>query len=360
MALESPRLLIFYEASPIADSLLDILKEDQVTYHRATTVKAMGELLLGENFDLFIHIPLKSPQNFNKYLPAFARDLSASVSWYIGRPENKPEFAFDFITSEQDLATKDQIRTYLSNVLNITKKQKSQVELSSMLLHDLRSPTQSILGYLELLEKEVFGEINEGQHQILNNAIALGDSIIDLMEELGQVYQFEKNQFELYKSKIHLRQLIDETLRTLWVQADRKNIKFVPQIVPDLPDIVADSHGLQRVLTNLLTNAIQYSPEKGTVRIVAKTKTYPSGQKCIQFRIIDSGPGIPSDHLNSIFDKYYRIQDRKRKQKGHGLGLYISRLIVEAHNGQIGAYNNREGGSTLYFTLPLPEPKENS
>ncbi len=353
--MESPRLLVFYDQSQIADSLLKILKAEEVTFHEATTVKALGDLLIEENFDLFIHIPDKSAQNFNKFLPAFARDLSASISWYIGKPENKPEFEFDFNTGKQDLSTEDQMRSYLSNVLNIAKKQKSQVELSSMLLHDLRSPTQSILGYLELLEKEVFGDINEGQHQILNNAIALGDSIIDLMEELGQVYQFEKNQFELYKSKIHLRQLIDETLRTLWVQADRKNIKFVPQIAPDLPDIVADSHGLQRVLTNLLTNAIQYSPEKGTVRIVVKTKTYPSGQKCIQFRVIDSGPGIPSDQLSSIFDKYYRIQDRKRKQKGHGLGLYISRLIVEAHNGQIGAYNNREGGSTLYFALPLPE-----
>jgi signal transduction histidine kinase len=103
---------------------------------------------------------------------------------------------------------------------------------------------------------------------------------------------------------------------------------------------------------NLVSNAINHSPEDSVVRLNVQ-KIEKSEQSCmIQFKVIDSGKGINSDQMKNIFNKFYRAKDTISQKKGYGLGLYISKLIVEAHDGKIGAFNNREGGMTFYFSLP--------
>ena len=167
------------------------------------------------------------------------------------------------------------------------------------------------------------------------------------MSELGQVYQFEKNEFELQKTTLDVKLLLDETLRALWVQADRKNIKFIPKIDSSLPELNADGMTIQRVLNNLVHNAIKFSPENSTVRIQVTAM-----EKEVEFRIIDSGPGLAEDQIPLIFNKFYRITDRKDWQKGQGLGLYICKLIIEAHQGKIRVENNPNIGTTFTFCLP--------
>ena len=161
----------------------------------------------------------------------------------------------------------------------------------------------------------------------------------------------EKNQFELLKSKLNLKELMEETLRALWVQADRKNIKFTSKIAPDLPGIVAYNFAMQRLLNNLIYNAIKFSPENGTVRI----EVQPSDNNSVQFQIVDSGPGLPEEQVDQVFEKFFRIIDYKHKQKGQGLGLYICKLIAEAHGGTIKAENNIDSGMTFTFTIPLSD-----
>ncbi len=267
------------------------------------------------------------------------------------------QFRADLELNTNWLNHPEDVDLLLNNALHLARRQNEQSELSSMLLHDLRSPTQSILGYLELLEQEIFGPVNQGQRQILENTLSLGDTVIELMEELSQVFQFEKRKFALMKAAVQAKQLADEALKTLWVLADQKNIKLSTQIAGNLPKIYVDSSAIQRVLINLLSNAIKYTPENGLVRLQAQVMASSSKQTMLEFSIIDSGPGIPSEHLSDIFDKYYRLHRSASGQKGIGLGLYISRLLVEAHGGRIGVYNNREGGSTFYFTLPLADRK---
>ncbi|HID40498.1 MAG TPA: hypothetical protein EYP36_13455 [Calditrichaeota bacterium] len=335
------------------DILSSILSGDDIKVTTVATNKDIKEAFENENFDIFIcqNDPLE--KETEQLVSTFLSHYHSMLTCKIGDEENLGDFNCDFFIRTKDLSDEHNLQVLLRNVITFAKKQRIQSELAALLLHDLRSPAQSIIGYLELLEKEIFGELNDGQHQILQNAVTLSDRLIYLLEELSQIYRFEQKDFALNISRIQLREFIDIALRTLWVQADKKNIKFVPQIAKDLPVISADGLALERVLINLLTNAIKFSPEKGTVRIyVDKSENY-LGEPSIRFRIADSGEGIPTERLNAIFDKYYRLKADRRQTKGMGLGLYISKLIVEAHGGQIGVYNNREGGSTFYFTLPL-------
>lgn len=355
---EKPSVLFFNDQCPLAGQILQTLQNNQAAVVSVSTPKDLHAALNDASYDLFICFPREAYPLLRDQVREITNNYKSMLTCLIAPNSVDPEDIGDFRINEINLNDEHIVQDYFASVLRIASRQKIQTALSAMLLHDLRSPMQSILGYLELLEKDIFGEVNVGQRQILLNAIALSDIIIELLDELSQVYLFEQKKFEMIRITIHLRELLEETLRSLWIQADRKNIKFIPQLAPNLPDLVIDSHGIQRVLVNLLTNAIKFSPENGTVRIYVQQTETATHKPQIQFRISDSGPGIPSEHINHIFDKFFRLHDHKKVQKGQGLGLYISRLIVEAHGGQLGAYNNREGGSTFYFTLPVETKHE--
>ncbi len=350
-------------------STLEVLLFSQNTNHLNILQDALGTLPVHIRFESQqVVLPaLVEEDNYDIFI-CQADTLDAQLSQIIHKLRSKlPVLFIALITGQNEIPktlpvhyllpqeTLDrplEIKTHINNIFNLTRLHKRQADLSGMLLHDLRSPAQSIIGYIELLEQEVFGEVSEGQRQILLSALSLGDSIIELMEELGQVYQFEKNQFELLKLNTNLNQFLDETLRALWIQADRKNIKFIPKIAADLPEISIDTLAIQRVLNNLIHNAVKFSPENGAVQILVRALE----QKEIEFRIIDSGPGLLDDQIPFVFNKFFRILDYKHKHKGQGLGLYICKLIVEAHGGAIEAENNPDGGTTFIFTLPILEP----
>lgn len=351
-------ILFFHNRPSAAPKIGSVSNKQNIKVEVVNTTEDFKKAFEGASYNLLI-CSLDSISGENgQLLKTFIRHSGPMLTCFIGDEAVADKLKCDFFIPYDKMNDFSVYRTFFDNIIKIAQKLRIQSELSSMLLHDLRSPAQSIIGYLELLEKEIFGEVNEGQKQILSNTIALGDRVIYLMEELSQVHQFENDEFELFKTRVHLREFIDDALRTLWIQADKKDIKIIPNIPHNLPDINADGQGLERVLINLLTNAIKYSPDKGTVRINVEASETSAHAPMILFKIMDSGPGIPADQINYVFDKYYRVKGRQRRQKGFGLGLFISKLIIEAHGGQIGVYNNREGGSTFYFTLPAQPLQE--
>jgi len=351
LQLEIPRVIILDIQKKLSQKIIFLLENRDVELVVAQSLSNLKKHFDEQSFDLFIYFEDKS--KLTSLLDSVKNDNPSILYCLIGNSLIPPNIDHDLYLSKAELKTEEILENCFDNIIKIIVREKNQSELSSMLLHDLRSPTQSIIGYIELLEKGIFGEINHGQKQILRNTFALSDTLISLLEELSQVYQFERKRFVLIKNKIHLKELIDESLRSLWVQADKKNIKFVPHVSTKLPNIVADRSALQRVLLNLLTNAITYCPENETVRIFAQLSDTSTKQDMVHFRITDTGSGIPAEDLNFLFDKYFRVKRARQKSKGFGLGLYLSKLIVNAHGGQIGAYNNREGGSTFYFNLPI-------
>lgn len=242
--------------------------------------------------------------------------------------------------------------TSFSHLLELSekflKREKLQQELSSLLLHDIRSPLNSLIGYLELLMSGTFGKLEEGHRNILEKSIELGDDTLDLLEELGDVYLFEQSAFTLRKETIDLNNVADAALRTVWIKADNKNIKISKKIPSHLTSLQGDEFQIQRLFLNLLMNAINHTPANSSIVLEAQ----PFEKDQIKISIKDNGHGLPEKELPHIFEKYYRFS-QKNNFKGRGLGLFICKLITEAHGGRIWAENETTGGLAIHFTLPL-------
>ncbi|MEJ2055105.1 MAG: ATP-binding protein [Calditrichaceae bacterium] len=264
---------------------------------------------------------------------------------------------FNLYLNINDYENKSSLENCIKIILELITREMNYSNLSSLILHDLRSPAQSIGGYVDLLADGVFGELNAGQLKIIRNTSALVDKLVDLLDDLQKIYLFEINKIEIMRKKFQVKDLIEQALRSIWIQTDKKNIKLVPHIEPNLPVLNADPDAIQRVIINLLSNAIKYCPDNGTIRMEVQKIETSAKSGILNFRITDTGPGINSDEIPFIFDRYYQSSENSGKSRGFGLGLYISKLIIEAHDGQIGVYNNREGGATFYINLPVKTHK---
>jgi signal transduction histidine kinase len=237
------------------------------------------------------------------------------------------------------------------NIINFIRITRTRDEFIGTLLHDARSPINSMIGYLELLENGVFGQLEEGQSKILFNIMTLGDMVIELIDDLNMLYQTENKAFKLKTAPFSFQKTLEEVLIAAWVQADKKDIKIHKEITSQIPKIVGDSGKIQRVMMNLIINAIKFSPEKSTITIGLNHNK----ESYIQFWVADEGPGIPASDASSIFKKYYHNIAFSKKQRGFGLGLYISKYIIEAHHGEIWFKNNPEKGATFFFSLPVSD-----
>ena len=221
-------------------------------------------------------------------------------------------------------------------------------ELASLLIHDIRSPLNSMVGYLELLMNQTLGSLNEGQQGFVEKAATLGDQVLEMLEDINEIYRNEQYRFTLEREPVALKTIVNQALLNIWVQAEHKKIQINKRIPILLPKVVVDAFQVQRVLVNLLENAIKYCPENTTVTISARK----TGRQFVKVTVRDTGVGIPEDQLPRVFGKSIRYHDAATHQRGLGLGLYICRLIIKAHRGSIRAENHPDGGVAFIFTLP--------
>jgi len=346
-------ILIYHEDIDLFKEISTFFEKDRLQFTEAAGLEGLDEKLLEKQYDLLICLLKEFSSSFQESINTIKHEYSNLFIWVVSGSGFAETQSVDYHCSTESLKSNLFLKETAANLLHLAEKQKTQIELSAMLLHDLRSPVQNIFGYIELLEQGIFGDVSPGQKQILMNALSLGDTIVELMDDLGQAYQLEYRGLSFLRTAVSPKEAVDEILRSMWVQADKKNIKLLSKVSGNLPDIDGDYLSIQRIFHNLINNAVKISPQNGIVRISGSETETKNGRKMVSFQIQDSGPGIPPDELDSIFDKYYRVKKNDESSKGQGLGLYVARMLVSAHEGKIGAYNNREGGAVFYFTIPV-------
>lgn len=213
--------------------------------------------------------------------------------------------------------------------------------------HELRTPLTSIKGSMEGLMDGVLPATNETYQQIHAEADRL-DRLVDDLQELSRV---EARAYQLDIRPLDISTLVRTVTKRLTSQAESKRISLDFNLTPNLPHLLADEDRVVQVLTNLVGNALQYTPADGRVTISAKRV-----DDNVQFSVRDTGVGIPPEHLSHIFDRFYRVDKSRSRQTGggSGIGLTIARALIEAHGGCIRVESAGDGqGSAFIFTLPI-------
>lgn len=219
-------------------------------------------------------------------------------------------------------------------------------ELIQMLVHDLRTPLTSIIMGLDMLR---YGMITTQQesHEMLSTISQASHTLLNQINTLLDMRKLEAGQLALARAPLDLPALVGAALQPLQLLAQRRGLDVAVELPAELPPLEGDPALLRRVLENLLGNAFKFTPAGGRVRVGASA----AGPELLELFVQDNGPGVPAARRSRIFEKYgqARAADARR---GSGLGLAFARLVVEAHQGQIGVRDAPGGGSVFWCRLP--------
>ncbi len=226
---------------------------------------------------------------------------------------------------------------------------------TAMLVHDLKSPLSVVKATLELLAEEP--AVSKGPYaQLVTTASNSTEAILTLINEMLEVARLESQEITLESRRLDLVPCLNELLEEARVAARPKNIEVLLTCSP-VPPVSGDWSKLRRVLTNLTSNAIKFTPVGGQLRLSCHVEGHPEKprQKLVVIRVADTGEGIPEADLPYIFDPYRQVQASEKKGLGVGLGLAIAKRITEAHGGTIAVESQVGKGTCFTITLPAAE-----
>ena len=235
----------------------------------------------------------------------------------------------------------------LNDKLKELDKQKD--EFVSMAAHELRSPLTAIKGYVSMVIEGDTGDIPEKARQYLADSMAVTDRLVRLVNNMLNVTRIEEGRIVYQLEETSLIRAVQELYNSSRVEAERKELKFVINIPNGLEDNVkVDPDRIREVIGNLVSNAIKFT-EKGKVQIIM---TNPKPE-IVRVEISDTGPGISQEEQAKLFQKFYRAESTAGKTFGTGLGLYITRILIEKFGGRMGVISELDKGSNFWFELSV-------
>ena len=235
--------------------------------------------------------------------------------------------------------------------LRLKEEERLRSDFISMLSHEIRTPLTSIRESVNLITEEVMGSINSRQRRFLEIAGHEIERICNLLNHLMQVSRLEAGVVKMKLNLVDPQTFVSGTIYRLAPAAEAKGITIETRVAGEIPQVMGDIEHLQQVLLNLLGNAIKFSPSGSTVIVQVRWEK-EGGESKVRFIVKDSGPGIPEEEQALVFNKYYRAAGVRDKEDGVGLGLNISRHIVEAHGGSVWVESRLGEGSSFGFSLP--------
>ncbi len=241
----------------------------------------------------------------------------------------------------------------IADKLREVDKLKSQF-LANM-SHELRTPLNSIIGFSRVIIKGIDGPISELQQQDLSAIYSAGQHLLNLINNILDISKIEAGKMELaFDNNVNLVDLINSCVSTAVGLVKDKPVKLEKKLATDLPLVNADPTRIRQVILNLVSNATKFT-DTGTITVVAGVQMNPENHPEVIVKVNDTGTGISPEDQKKLFQPFSQVDDSPtRKTGGSGLGLSISRLLVEMHGGRIGVNSEVGHGSTFWFTLPLP------
>ena len=225
-------------------------------------------------------------------------------------------------------------------------------EFLANMSHELRTPLNSIIGFAEVLADQLFGPLNAKQQKYVNNVHGSGHHLLQLINDILDLSKIEAGKLELNYHKFSAADVLKETSSAIKMLADKKGLKLVLNVAPDLTTIAADEAKFKQVMYNLLSNAVKFTPTNGQVTVDANNKR---GLAVVS--VTDTGIGISKKDQELIFEQFRQVSGSDAREfEGTGLGLALTKKLVELHGGRISVASELGKGSRFTFTIPVDMP----
>jgi len=246
----------------------------------------------------------------------------------------------------------------LQDITRLFRFDELKNNLVATVAHEFRTPLTSLRMAIHLCTEEAVGPLTAKQADLLFAARDDCERLQTIVDDLLNLSRVESGGIDLHKRRVEPQSLVDLAIDVHSAAAKSQHITLRSEVFPGLAEAFADPDRLQLVFTNLISNALRYSPAGSEIVVRALAEPFPAdasdgssnGHGQIRFEVCDQGPGIPLEHQEALFEKFFRVPGRPAG--GAGLGLFIARGIVQAHDGHIGVSSEVGHGSKFWFTIP--------
>lgn len=233
----------------------------------------------------------------------------------------------------------------LQDVTRLRRFEELKSDLVATVAHEFRTPLTSLRMAVHLCTEQVAGPLTDKQAELLHSAREDCDRLQGLIDDLLDMSRIESGRVELFPLPTEAASLITAAVDEYKAEAEAKGVILNAQVTTSEVSVLADRERIGHVFSNLIGNAVRYTPKGGSIILDARV-----ANGTVRFTVADTGTGIPKEYQDRIFEKFFQVPDAKTK--GTGLGLYIAKEIVRAHDGEIGVESKPGEGSTFWFTLP--------
>lgn len=290
-----------------------------------------------DRFNVIVHVMLAEQDIFEEWNQARYKDLGFLILFII--------FASVISFFVVIMAKQTQYAEESENAAILASQAKS--EFLANMSHELRTPLNAIIGYSEMMNSEYFGPINQKQRDRIHDINLCGTHLLQLINDILEFSKGEAGKLELSEEKVNIEEVASEAIRISNAKARSKAIHLTHSLEKNLPYIWADRRKLMQVLLNLLTNAIKFTPESGSVQLSA----YTDEHKSLHIIVSDTGVGMREEDIPralSVFGQVHRVHD----QEGTGLGLPLCKMYIELHGGKFLLSSRLNAGTKVHIILP--------
>jgi signal transduction histidine kinase len=344
------------QAEPLANDLVLLTtmlvdtvqgKTDQLTALSRSSFAASQDLFIGVSAgSIFLALLLGYILSWSLTVPI--RQMGSRLS----------DIAAGDFSAHIDIPNRDELGALATNInrmsdelgrlyaeLEATSKHKS--EFLANMSHELRTPLNAIIGFSRVLRQQMFGELNVRQLEYLDDILTSGQHLLNLINDILDLAKVEAGRMELHPAVFALPATLEKAVAMVRERAVRQGVAINTQVDPSLQLIEADERKLNQILFNLLSNAVKFTPQGGRVELSARTVG-----DLVEVSVADTGIGINADDAGKIFEEFYQGKVGVT-QEGTGLGLALTKRLVELHGGEITVVSVPGEGSTFSFTLPI-------
>jgi len=232
--------------------------------------------------------------------------------------------------------------------LEVASKHKS--EFLANMSHELRTPLNAIIGFSQVLRQGLFGPVNAKQDEYLDDILSSGHHLLSLINDVLDLSKVEAGQVELEVATFSLREALERGVVMVREPATKHGVRLSLELAPGVDLVEGDERRLRQVIFNLLSNAVKFTPEGGEVVVATASRDHE-----VLISVNDTGPGVPLEDHERIFEEFQQTDVGVRQREGTGLGLALSKRLVELHGGHIWVESEPGHGSRFVFTLPAKE-----